>query len=57
MRHELLEELKRSMDSDSWRRYQSALTKMLGWPAERWNLSGAWLQAMNEKNALGAMRC
>jgi len=48
---QLADELKRSLDDDSWRRFQIALEKMMGWPAERWNLSCAWLQAMvDEKN-------
>ncbi|WNO09138.1 DNA repair ATPase [Teredinibacter sp. KSP-S5-2] len=50
---QLVEELKRSMDDGSWRRYQMALEKMVGWPAERWNLSVAWLQALTEKKNLG----
>ena len=28
---------------------------MLGWPAERWNLSTAWLQALVEEKSLGNM--
>ncbi|OUS10283.1 DNA repair protein [Gammaproteobacteria bacterium 54_18_T64] len=42
----LVDLLKKSMDDDTWRRYQASLTKMLGWPAERWQLSTAWLQAL-----------
>ena len=42
----LIEELRRSMDDATWRRYQMSLEKMLGWPAERWNLTTAWLQAL-----------
>ncbi len=50
----LVEELKRSMDDSTWRRYQMALDKMMGWPAERWNLSTAWLDALiKEKNLEG----
>lgn len=53
----LVEELKRSMDDGTWRRYQMALEKMFGWPAERWNLSVAWLQALvEEKNLVGMNR-
>ncbi|SMF47327.1 ATPase family associated with various cellular activities (AAA) [Alteromonadaceae bacterium Bs31] len=43
---QLADELKRSLDDDSWRRFQVALEKMLGWPAERWKLSCAWLSAL-----------
>ena len=43
---DLVEELKRSMDDATWRRFQMALDKMLGWPAERWNLTTAWLKAL-----------
>ena len=47
----LAEELKRTLDDDSWRRFQIALEKMMGWPAERWNLSCAWLTALvRDKN-------
>ncbi len=49
---QLVEELKRSMDEATWRRYQMALEKMLGWPAERWKLTTAWLQALlNDKKS------
>lgn len=51
----LVEELKRSMDDGTWRRYKMALEKMLGWPAERWNLSVAWLQALVEEKNLTSM--
>lgn len=43
---ELLEELKRSMDSNSWKQYQHALKQLQGHPCERWNLSKAWLEAL-----------
>ena len=46
--HILAESLKRSLDDDAWRRFQIALEKMMGWPAERWSLSCAWLQSMIE---------
>jgi len=48
----LVEELKRSMDDATWRRYQMALEKMMGWPAERWNLTTAWLKALVEEKQL-----
>jgi ATPase involved in DNA repair/ATPase family associated with various cellular activities (AAA) len=49
---QLVDELKRSLDDNTWRRYQAALNKMLGWPAERWNLSTAWLQALVDEKKL-----
>lgn len=49
---ELVDELKRSMDDASWRQYQAALEKMMGWPAERWKLSTAWLQALVDEKSL-----
>lgn len=49
---QLVEELKRSMDDATWRRYQMALEKMMGWPAERWNLTSAWLTALVEEKQL-----
>lgn len=48
----LVEELKRSMDDATWRRYQMSLEKMMGWPAERWNLTTAWLSALVEEKQL-----
>ena len=44
--HDLGEELRRHLDDQSWRRFQTSLEKMLGWPAERWSLSCAWLHAL-----------
>jgi ATPase family associated with various cellular activities (AAA)./ATPase involved in DNA repair. len=49
---QLVEALKNSMDDATWRRYQMALEKMMGWPAERWNLSVAWLEALVEHQSL-----
>jgi len=43
---ELVEELKRSLDNATWRKYQDALTKMQGFPDQRWHLSTSWLQAL-----------
>ncbi|GAB1264221.1 DNA repair ATPase [Aurantivibrio infirmus] len=48
----LTEELKQSMDEVTWRRYQKALEEMLGWPAERWKLTHAWLHALVEDKKL-----
>lgn len=53
---QLAAELKRSLDDDSWRRFQMALEKMMGWPAERWNISCAWLNAMVENRKLSQLR-
>lgn len=54
---QLVEELKRSMDDGTWRRYQMALEKMLGWPGQRWNLTVAWLQALvKDKQLVGMAR-
>ena len=49
---ELVETLKLSLDDATWRRYEMSLEKMLGWPAERWNLSVAWLEALVERKGL-----
>jgi len=49
---ELVDELKRSMDDATWRRYQMSLEKLLGWPAQRWNLTAAWLQALVTRKQL-----
>lgn len=47
---QLVAELRQFLSNDSWRRYQASLEKMHGWPAERWRLSSAWLDALvNEK--------
>ncbi|NHO89124.1 AAA family ATPase [Pseudoteredinibacter isoporae] len=52
---QLAEELKRSMNDETWRRYQMALEKMIGWPAERWNLTAAWLQALVDEKQLSSL--
>ncbi len=49
---QLVDELKRSLDDKSWRHYQLSLEKMLGWPAQRWNLTQAWLQALVQEKGL-----
>ncbi len=47
---ELVEEFKRTLNDNAWRQYQLALQKMLGFPAQRWNLTKAWLEALvNDK--------
>ncbi len=48
---QLVEAFKQSLDDTSWRHYQDVLLKMQGWPAERWSLTTAWLQALiKDKN-------
>lgn len=42
----LVDAFKQSLDDKSWRHYQDVIAKMQGWPAERWNLTAAWLQAL-----------
>lgn len=42
----LVDAFKQSLDDKSWRHYQDVLTKMQGWPAERWSLTAAWLNAL-----------
>ncbi len=53
---QLVDELKRSMDDETWRRYQMALDKMMGWPAQRWNLTAAWLQALVKEKQLTSLQ-
>lgn len=49
---QLVDGLKDSMDDDTWRRFRTSLEKMLGWPAQRWNLSTAWLRALIQDKSL-----
>jgi hypothetical protein len=49
---ELVDELKRSLDNTTWRKYQDALTKMQGFPDQRWHLSTSWLQALVKRKQL-----
>ena len=48
----LVDELKRTLDDVSWRKYQSSLDKLKGQVAERWNLSASWLIALVEGKGL-----
>ncbi|UZE96197.1 DNA repair ATPase [Alkalimarinus alittae] len=48
----LVDELKRTLDDTSWRKYQSTLEKLKGQVAERWNLSASWLIALVEGKQL-----
>lgn len=43
---QLVEALQASMGDEAWRHYQEVKEKMLGWPAQRWELAQAWLQAL-----------
>jgi hypothetical protein len=43
---QLVELFKQSLDDETWRHYQDVAAKMQGWPADRWNLTSAWLQAL-----------
>ncbi|MEH6824252.1 MAG: DNA repair ATPase [Motiliproteus sp.] len=43
---ELANAFKRTLDESTWRQYQSALDKLKGRVAERWNLTFSWLQAL-----------
>lgn len=52
----LVDELRRSLDDAAWRRYQIALEKLLGWPAARWDLSGAWLSSLVDNRGLDSLR-
>jgi len=52
---ELVEEFKRSLDDLTWRQYQKSLEKLIGWPAERWNLTKAWLEALVAEKDLGIL--
>lgn len=49
---ELHGELKRSLNDETWRKYQLSLKKISGRVAERWSLSEAWLSAMLEHKKL-----
>lgn len=49
---QLVDELKRSMDESTWRQYQTSLSKMVGWPAQRWDVTTAWLNALIDSNEL-----
>ncbi|GAA3924586.1 DNA repair ATPase [Litoribacillus peritrichatus] len=48
----LVDELKRTLDDVSWRKYQGSLDRLKGKVAERWNLSASWLTALVEGKGL-----
>ena len=52
----LVNAFKQSMDDSSWRQYQEVLEKMRGWPAERWNLTAIWLQALIKDQQLESLQ-
>ena len=51
----LVEQLKMAMDEQSWRRFHTSLEKLLGWPAERWKLTTAWLSAFVKNKGLDGL--
>jgi len=48
----LVDELKRSLTDATWDQFQSALKKLEGSPAQRWGLTGAWLEALVDNKSL-----
>ncbi|MGH1472565.1 MAG: DNA repair ATPase [Cellvibrionaceae bacterium] len=52
----LTEELRQSMDDQTWKRYQRSLEEMIGWPAERWKLTSAWFNALVEEKNLSTLK-
>lgn len=50
--NQLIDALKTSVDEKTWNGYQISLKKLQGWPAERWNLTQAWLQALIDEKQL-----
>ena len=53
--NDLVELLQSSLEDDAWRQYQLSLKKMMGWPAERWNLTTAWLGALVAEKGLDTL--
>jgi hypothetical protein len=45
---QLVDELKRSLDSSSWRKLHGTLDKLKGSVAQRWNLTQSWMTALVE---------
>ena len=43
---ELVEELQRSIDEPAWRKYQNVMRTLAHQPAERWQLTVAWFDAL-----------
>lgn len=45
----LVDELKRTLDDQTWDQYQRSLEKLTAKPGEQWKLSQAWLNALLDK--------
>ncbi len=52
----LVDELKRTLDDVSWRKYHASLDRLKGQVAERWNLSSSWFIALVEGKKLGSLK-
>ena len=52
---QLVDELKRSLDSSSWRKLHGTLDALKGNVAQRWNLTQSWLMALVEDKALSEL--
>ena len=52
---QLVDELKRSLDSSSWRKLHSTLDALKGNVAQRWNLTQSWLLALVEDKGLSEL--
>ncbi len=52
---QLADELKNTLDNNTWKKYQAALEKIGGRPAARWRLTTAWLEALIEAKGLQAL--
>ncbi len=47
---ELQDAFRRALNDESWLAFENALSKMMGWPAERWKLTTSWLKAFVDEN-------
>ncbi len=52
---QLVNELKQSLDSSSWRKLQGTLDKLKGNVAQRWSLTQSWLTALVEGKGLESL--
>ncbi len=52
---QLVDEFKHSLNDADWRQYQKSLEELSGWPAERWNLTKAWLEALVQSKELSLL--
>lgn len=48
----LVDQLRHHLDDQAWTHFQASLEKLSNWPAQRWNLACAWLQALATQKAL-----